>query len=74
MEKEINITEMLKKKGITPTSRYHDYDYLYKSIVEVIKNACDETVQLCADSSYVEVNVEEIIKVKEKIYVGISKK
>lgn len=29
--------EILKKKGITPASKYHDYNYLYKSIITAME-------------------------------------
>lgn len=29
--------EILKKRGITPTTQYHDYDYLYKSIITAME-------------------------------------
>ncbi len=64
---------MLKKKGITSTSKYHDYDYLYKSIVEVVKQACDDSIELYADMTGYEnedIKNESIIKVKEKIICG----
>ena len=73
MEKEINITEILKKKGITPTSRYHNYDYLYKSIVEVVKQACDDSIELYVDMTGYEnedIKNESIIKVKKQIICG----
>jgi hypothetical protein len=75
MKTKIIISEILKSKGITPTSKYHDYDYLYKTIIEVIKTACDDTVELCNNSSEVEVlgyndykvNEQSILNVKNKI-------
>lgn len=32
------IKERLKAKGITEKSKFHNYDYLYKSIVEVMQD------------------------------------
>lgn len=32
--------EVLKKKGITSKTKYHSYDYLYNSIVEIL-NDCE---------------------------------
>ena len=31
------IEERFKSKGINPKSKYHSYDYLYKSIVELMQ-------------------------------------
>jgi len=33
-----SIKERLKAKGITEKSKFHNYDYLYKSIVEVMQD------------------------------------
>lgn len=29
--------EILRKKGITPNSKHHNYDYLYKSIIKAME-------------------------------------
>lgn len=31
------IQERLKSKGITPKTRHHNYDYLYRSIVQLME-------------------------------------
>lgn len=47
---KINIKEELKKVGITENTRYHNYDYLYKAIVNVINESCDKTIDLCVEN------------------------
>lgn len=32
------IEERLKAKGITEKSKFHNYDYLYKSIIEIMQD------------------------------------
>ena len=29
--------EILKKRGITPATKHHDYDYLYKSVITAME-------------------------------------
>jgi translation elongation factor EF-G len=36
------IEERLKSKGITKKTKHHSYDYLYKSIVELMQEYEDE--------------------------------
>jgi len=33
----MNPEEILKKKGITPKTKFHNYDYLYKSVLEAME-------------------------------------
>ena len=37
----MNPQEILKKKGITPESKHHNYDYLYKSVVSAMEEYKD---------------------------------
>ena len=48
------IEERLKSKGITPKTRYHNYDYLYRSIVQLMKEYEDELVEAKNSSKIVE--------------------
>jgi hypothetical protein len=47
---ELNIKEELKKVGITENTRHHNYDYLYKTIVKVINDCCNQTIDLCTEN------------------------
>lgn len=40
------IDERLKSKGITPKTKHHNYDYLYKSIVQLMQEYEDEIITL----------------------------
>lgn len=46
---KINLEEILKKKNITSETRFHNYDYLYKSILVSMKEACRQTLELAAE-------------------------
>lgn len=41
-----SIEEKLKSKGITEKSKFHNYDYLYKSVVEIMKEYEEELKKL----------------------------
>ena len=38
------IDERLKSKGITPKTKHHNYDYLYKSIVQLMQEYENELI------------------------------
>lgn len=43
MQKEIKSPEeILKENGITRLTKYHNYDYLYKKVVESVKKYHDQ--------------------------------
>jgi len=39
------IEERLKSKGITEKTKFHNYDYLYKSIVEIMQEYEKELIK-----------------------------
>lgn len=44
--------EKLKRKGITPLTKHHDYDYLYCSVVDILTEQAKEIENLRKDFLY----------------------
>lgn len=47
----INLKELFEKKGIKVSTSHHNYEYLYKTILEVTKEACQQTLELAAENA-----------------------
>ncbi len=45
--------EILKKWNITPDTKYHRYEYLYKSMVEIV-NCLNNQIQAEKQTSHIE--------------------
>lgn len=51
--KTIDLEELFEKKGIKNSTSHHNYEYLYKTILEVTKEACRQTLEIAADNATV---------------------
>ena len=47
----INLKELFEKKGIKNSTSHHNYEYLYKTILEVTKEACRQTLELATKNA-----------------------
>ena len=46
----MNIEETLAKKGIKPDTKYHNYDYLYNTFLEIGKEIHNNAIDLAIKS------------------------
>jgi len=60
------IDERLKSKGITKATKFHNYDYLYKSIVEIMQGYENELKAEKNESNKQRLLEEEITNIKNK--------
>lgn len=42
-----SVEETLKERGITPETKFHNYNYLYKTVVEIIQERDKQIATYC---------------------------